>query len=136
MLERAQRRGGGQLAAADREAQAVAGHRIDEPGRVAGEQQPVDRGAASTSTASGPSTTGGPREPRVGERGRAAADRARSSRASSAAGSRSSASPGRDGLDEADVGQAAGNRRDADVPPAPDVHLAERRVDGADRVDV
>ena len=42
MLERAKRRRRRQLAAADREAQAVAGHRIDEARRVAGEQQAVD----------------------------------------------------------------------------------------------
>ena len=42
VLERLERRLGGELAAAHREPQAVAGHRIDEAGRVAGEQQPVD----------------------------------------------------------------------------------------------
>src|SRR5882672_7749156 len=42
MFERSQRRGRGQLTAADRESQAVAGHRIDESRRVAGQQQTVD----------------------------------------------------------------------------------------------
>ncbi len=41
--ERVEGGGGGELAAADREAQSVAGHRIDEAGGVAGEQQTVDR---------------------------------------------------------------------------------------------
>ena len=39
ILERGERRVGGELGAAHREAQAVAGHRIDEAGGVAGEEQ-------------------------------------------------------------------------------------------------
>ena len=42
VVEHLQRRRGNELAAADREAQAVAGHRIDEAGGVAGEQQAVE----------------------------------------------------------------------------------------------
>ena len=42
MLQRLERRFARQLAASEREAQAVAGHGIDEPGSIAGEQQPVD----------------------------------------------------------------------------------------------
>ena len=38
-LERAERDGGGELGAANREAQAIAGDGIDEPGRIAREQQ-------------------------------------------------------------------------------------------------
>ena len=38
--ERRERRLGGELAAAQGEAQAIAGHRIDEPGGIAGQQQP------------------------------------------------------------------------------------------------
>ena len=46
ILERGERRVGGELGAAHREAQAVAGHRIDEAGGVAGEQQPGHAGRA------------------------------------------------------------------------------------------
>ena len=46
VFERSKGSESGQFAAANREPQAVAGHRIDEAGGVAGEQQTVDSGAA------------------------------------------------------------------------------------------
>ena len=46
VFERLQSRGGRQFSAVGREAQAVAGHRIDESRGVAGEQETVDRRVA------------------------------------------------------------------------------------------
>ena len=52
--ERIERGERGELTAADREAEAVAGHRVDEAGGVAGEQQPVGRARASRRRRAGP----------------------------------------------------------------------------------
>ena len=122
VCERVERGRRGQLAAVNREAQAVAGHRIDEAGRVAGEQQTVDRGRRDVDgerpeddgrhgEAGGGGAVGEQRvarkfakqeRGRVGELGVSGAGRS----------------------DEADVGQPTRHRRDADVVIATDVHLA------------
>ena len=103
-----------QLAAADREAQAVAGHRIDEPRRVAGEQQSIDgraRRRRPPADRGRPAALPGARR----QTGRAASDRPRARASAAPWGPRSARSPAARRSHEADVGQSAGHRRDADV---------------------
>ena len=78
------------------EAQAVAGHRIDEARGIAGEQQPVHAGARRRRRRAVRARPADPRARASAARSRSSGSRS-SSRESSAAGSRSSASPGRDG---------------------------------------
>ena len=83
--ERVERGRGGQLAAAHREAQAVAGHRIDEAGGVAGQQQAVDRGASRTRPPAARARPAARRSRAPAKRSRSSGSRA-SSRVSSARG--------------------------------------------------
>ena len=120
----------GQLGARQREAQAVAGHRIDEAGRVAGQQQSGLARRAAHPPPSGPSIAGGStarasakRADSAGSACRYAVERSRRRRASGGIALRVR-------HDQAGVGQSARHRRDADVVAAPHVHLAERRHAG------
>ena len=123
--ERAKRGLRGEFAAADGEAQAVAGHRIDEAGGVAGEQQASAAARRAASTASGPST-----DRRATSRARAKRSRSSGSppaRSCTRRADRADRLAARGGLHQTDVGQPVGHRRHADVAAAPDVHLAELR---------
>ena len=116
-----------------REAQAVAGHRIDEARPRRRRAAGPARRRRGASTASGPSTTGA-------DVIRAPAKRSRSSdrrRSRSSApprcdrGARSREPPRRRGHDhEQTLAQPARHRRDAEVAAAAHVHLAERRHAG------
>ncbi len=131
-------------AAADGKAQSVAGHRIDESGGVAREQQPLDVVAHDVDrertehdrvpdrrAAAEPVTQGRLRADRVAKQPRRIAEIAGPRR-------RSGQVAARPRQHQADVADASPDRRHPDVAAAADVHLAERRADrivevGADR---
>ena len=131
ILERGERRVGGELGAAHREAQAVAGHRIDEAGGVAGEQQAGHAGRAGVDGE------------RAEDRRRGDPARARGTRAEHGVrGDVPLEQPRRirEALarrrDQADVGQAGvAERRDADVVRPAHVHLPHR-VEPGDALEV
>ena len=126
-LERPQRRRGREFRATGGKAEAVAGHRIDEPAGVAGSQQPVDR---LTRAVNGErSEHDRRRDPPRGCRALAQDRIARQLAIKQASGVAKIGICGPRGSHQADVRQPARHRRDADVPSPPDVHLSE---DGRD----
>ena len=114
---------GGELGATQREVQAVAGHRVDESGGIARQQQAghacgrrVDRERTEHA--------GSRDEPRTREARASSRIAPQRCHRASAAGSRKRAAP-RLRHDDAGVGEPSGHGRDADVVSAADVHFAE-----------
>ena len=125
VLERLERRGGGQFSAAYGEPQAVTRHRIDEAGRIPREQQTID-GSAGSLDRQRSEHDGRMRETRVGKpKAQVCIARKLMSQQRDRIAQRGVTRPG--WLDNAHVRQAAGHRRHADVAAAADVHFAKRR---------
>jgi hypothetical protein len=123
VLQGLERRARGEVASTDGKPQTISGHRIDEPSGVSGEDQPIELFMAMidgqrTEHHRGADRTA-PRKPIA--QVRLLGDfpeqkRLGISKFAVAAGSR---------LHDTNIRQPAGNRGDADVAPAPDVHLTE-----------
>ena len=123
VFERLQRRRRGKLAALDREAQTIAGHRIDESGGVTCEEQPLDRRARRLHRQR-TEDHGRCDEPRV----RKAIAKLRGSRPARASGARRIRErriAGSRRPHQAHIRQATRHRRHADVAVPAHVHLAE-----------
>ena len=125
MGERIERGARGQLGAAHRESQAVTGHRIDEAGGVARQEQAGQLRAANLdgqrSQHNRRMREPGAREPIAQQRVAGQLRREQRCRIAKRLVARARR------LDETHVGEAAGDRGHADVAPEPDVHFAQRR---------
>jgi hypothetical protein len=128
MFKCRQRRLSSELRASDRETQAVAGHRIDKPGGVTGEQQPLN-GAGADVDRQRTEHRGRTGDARAGE---SVAEKRISCKLAKQQVARVAERPipWTPRFDDADIRETSWYRSDADIAARPDVHLAERRGRG------